>query len=413
MLPVMHHGREPMYESPIRSGIESGDAALPLPSTAPTVRILGTHGVPATYGGFETAAENIGLHLRRSGWRVVVYCQVPGSGPEETDLWWGLERIKIREKRSGWLGTSSFDMKSIRHALRENQGHEVWLTFGYNTGIFDVAPRMRGIPNVINMDGMEWTRARWGWTKQAILLANERTAGLVGNVLVADHPEIARYLTRHFGKRRVVTIAYGAHEVKSAPEAHVRSLNLSPGNYAMVVCRPIPENSILEIVKAWSRRPRGMPLVVVGPYTDQYPYHRDVRAASSEEVLYPGAIFQPERLSALRYHAALYLHGHTVGGTNPSLVEAMAAGNAVIAHDNVYNRWVAGQDNTFFTGPDDLDAILEQLLPDEDRRRSMGESSRLRFFQEFTWNKIGSQYDQVLRSCLASSKLSAGRSRSS
>jgi glycosyltransferase involved in cell wall biosynthesis len=398
-----------MYESLIRNKTGVKRVAHLVPSTAPTVRILGTHGVPAAYGGFETAAENVALYLRRIGWRVVVYCQVSGDDSLNIDMWRDLERVKIPEKRDDWLGTASFDMKSIRHALGENQGNDVWLTFGYNTGIFDLAPRIHGIPNLINMDGMEWTRARWGWARQAILLANERAAGLVGNLLVADHPEIARYLSRHFGRKRVVTIAYGAHEVKSAPEEEVRSLNLSPGRYAMVVCRPIPENSILEIVKAWSHRRRGMPLVVVGSYTDQDPYHRDVWEASSEEVLYPGAIFQPERLSALRHHAALYLHGHTVGGTNPSLVEAMAAGNAVVAHNNVYNRWVAGQDNAFFTGPDDLVAILDQVLPDEDRRRSMGESSRRRFSQEFTWEKIGSQYDQALRSCLASSKLRAGR----
>ena len=218
----------------------------PVSSADPrTVRILGTHGVPAAYGGFETAAENIGLHLAAAGWRVIVYCQVSGGGPIETDLWRGLTRVKIPEPRDGWLGTSSFDLKSIRHAMRDRAQNEAWLTFGYNTGVFDVLPRLRGIPNVINMDGMEWTRRRWGLAKQGILLANERIAGWVGNLLVADHPEIARYLSRHFGDRRVITIAYGAHEVTEASTDPVANLGLVPGRYAMVVCRPIPENSIL------------------------------------------------------------------------------------------------------------------------------------------------------------------------
>ena len=147
-----------------------------------TVRILGTHGVPASYGGFETAAENVAFFLRDQGWRVIVYCQVPGEGDTTTDEWNGLERVRIHEPRDGWLGTSSFDAKSIRHALRDRQRDEAWLTFGYNTGVFDVWPRLRGVPNVINMDGMEWTRKRWGLAKQGILLANERFAGLVGDV---------------------------------------------------------------------------------------------------------------------------------------------------------------------------------------------------------------------------------------
>jgi glycosyltransferase involved in cell wall biosynthesis len=370
-------------------------------SDAPsTVRILGTHGVPANYGGFETAAEQIGLHLSAKGWRVLVYCQLPGEGPITTDTWQGLERVNIPERREGWLGTSSFDLKSVRHAMADRGPDEVWLTFGYNTGVFDVLPRLRRIPNVINMDGMEWTRRRWGVVKQGILLGNERFAGWVGDLLVADHPEIARYLSRHFGRRRVVTIAYGAHAVTHAPTDPVTDLGLTPGGYGMVVCRPIPENSVTEIVAAWSRRTRGMPLLVVGPFTDDEPYPNEVRAAASAEVQFPGAIFDPARLSALRHHAGVYLHGHTVGGTNPSLVEAMAAGNAVVAHDNVYNRWVAGEGNAYFTGTDDLAGLLDRLLPDTERRRAMGAASRARHQAEFTWSHIGDQYEVALRAAM-------------
>lgn len=366
----------------------------------PTVRILGTHGVPAAYGGFETAAEQVGLHLRAKGWRVLVYCQVEGAGPVTTDRWRDLERVIIPEQRAGWLGTSSFDLKSVRHALAGRGPDEVWLTFGYNTGVFDILPRLRRVPNVINMDGMEWTRARWGLVKQGILLGNERIAGWVGDRLIADHPEIARYLRRHFGTRRVDTIAYGAHAVTEAPTAPVTELGLTPGGYGIVVCRPIPENTVAEIVEAWSRRHRGLPLLVVGPYAEHEPYPQQVRAAASAEVRFPGAIFDPARLSALRQHAAVYLHGHTVGGTNPSLVEAMAAGNPVVAHDNVYNRWVAGPDNAYFTGTDDLAALLDTVLPDAGRRRAMGEASRARHRAEFTWERIGDQYEVALRTAL-------------
>lgn len=378
----------------------------------PTVRILGTHGVPASYGGFETAAENIGLYLREQGWRVIVYCQLDGEGPVEFDEWNGLERVKIRESTPGWRGTAAFDSKSIRHAMSVRGPDDVWLTFGYNTGVYNVLPRLRGVPNVINMDGMEWTRKRWGLAKQGILLANERFAGLVGNILIADHPEIAKYLCRSFGKRRVQTIAYGAHEVTDAAPSPVNDLGLSPGGYAMVVCRPIPENSILEIVTAWSKRHRGMRLLVVGPYGDDDPYHVAVKAAASDEVLFPGAIFEPDRLRSLRYHCALYLHGHTVGGTNPSLVEAMAAGNAVVAHDNRYNTWVAGAENAYFSGSRDLDVVLTDLVDDAPRRQAMGRASRARFQDEFTWEKIGAQYEQALNTASKTSRRnSASRTR--
>lgn len=368
------------------------------------MRILGTHGVPAAYGGFETAAENVAFHLRDQGWRVIVYCQLDGEGPIESDEWNGLERVNVREPKPGWRGTSAFDLTSIRHAMSVHQPGDVWLTFGYNTGVYDVVPRLRRIPNVINMDGMEWTRKRWGVAKQAILLANERLAGWFGDVLIADHPVIGAYLRRHFGSRRVQTIAYGAHEVTSAPTAPVAELGLAPGEYATVVCRPIPENSVREIVAAWSRRRRGMPLVVVGPFGDEDPYHVEVKRAASDEVVFPGAIFEPARIQSLRFHSALYLHGHTVGGTNPSLVEAMAAGNAVVAQDNPYNTWVAGPGNAYFSGEDDLAVLLDDVLDDPARRRAMGDASRQRFRDEFTWEKIGGEYEHALLTALAAKK---------
>ncbi len=365
-------------------------------SEAGTVRILGTHGVPAAYGGFETAAENVGLHLHTKGWRVLVYCQVPGSGPITTDTWKGLERVLVPERREGWLGTASFDLTCVKHVLAEFTPGDVCLTFGYNTGVLNVAQRLRGIPNVINMDGMEWTRRRWGLLRQAILLGNERFAGAVGSVLIADHPHIARYLRRHFGSRRVQTIAYGGYAVSDAPVVPVEELGLEPGRYATVICRPIPENSVVEIVSAWSRSRRGLPLVVLGSFTDADPYHRRVIAAAGEEVIFPGAIYDPERVSALRFHSKLYLHGHTVGGTNPSLVEAMAAGNPVIAQNNVYNRFVAGAGNRYFDGAQDLADLLDLVVDDDGALRTMSDSSRRRFQAEYTWEHIGNLYETAL-----------------
>ncbi|MBK8470230.1 MAG: DUF1972 domain-containing protein [Candidatus Phosphoribacter sp.] len=364
--------------------------------TVRTVRILGTRGVPAAHGGFETAAEHVGLHLHRQGWRVLVYCQIPGQGPIEVDEWRGLERVNIREPREGSLGTAFFDRKCVAHVLREAGPNDVCLTFGYNTGVFNIAQRVKRIPNVINMDGMEWLRRRWGPLRRGILLGNERVAGLVGDILIADHPHIATYLRRHFGSRRVVTIAYGAHAVHDAPTAPVEALGLEPGRYATLIARPILENSILEIVQAWSACPRPMSLAVLGALRDDDPYHREVRAAAGDQVRFLGAIYDPDIVAALRFHSALYLHGHTVGGTNPSLVEAMAAGNAVIAHNNPYNRFVAGVGNRYFDAAEDLAQSLDLLLEDRDSLTAMGRFSRMRHETEYTWEQICDQYEKAL-----------------
>jgi glycosyltransferase involved in cell wall biosynthesis len=359
-----------------------------------TVRILGTHGVPAAYGGFETAAENVGLFLVAQGWRVVVYCQVPGSGPVTEDVWNGLERVLIPVATEGWRGTSKFDLISIRHAAKFR---DVCLTFGYNTAIFNTLQRVKRIPLVINMDGIEWSRARWGKARQAILYVNERIACFVGNELIADHPEIETYLATRARPAKISMITYGAHAVTDAPDAPARALGLDPGRYATLICRPIPENSIVELVAGFSARPRGWKLVVLGSYDrDADDYHRQVLDSASEEVVFAGAVYDPETVAALRFHSGLYLHGHTVGGTNPSLVEAMAAGNPVLAHDNPYNRWTAGDAAAHFQTVEDVDRTITSLLEDSQRLAVMSNAARSRHAEEFTWEHVAGQYEAIL-----------------
>ena len=361
----------------------------------PTVRILGTHGIPAAYGGFETAAENVALHLRDHGWRVIVYCQEQGSGPVREDVWRGIERVIVPVDRDGWLGTSTFDWITVRHASRHR---DVCLTFGYNTAIFNVLQRVLGVPNVINMDGIEWSRARWGKLRQAILFANERVACTVGDHLIADHPCINEYLERKAPARKISTITYGAHAVHEASYRPVLERGLTPGKYLTLICRPIPENSILELVQAFSAKTRGYQLAIFGKYTpDSDLYHRAVVEAASDEVLFVGAIYEPSHVAALRFHSAIYLHGHTVGGTNPSLVEALAVGNPVVAHDNPYNRWVAGGGALYFDDVESASSCITELLDSADLRGALSASSRARHAEEFTWEHVAGQYEAVLR----------------
>jgi glycosyltransferase involved in cell wall biosynthesis len=362
-------------------------------SMQPTVRILGTHGVPAAYGGFETAAENVGLFLVKRGWRVIVYCQIDGTGPITEDIWNGLERVNIPVSQPGWRGTSKFDLISIRHACRHR---DVCLTFGYNTGVYNILQRLKRIPNIINMDGIEWSRKRWGLAKQAILYVNERFAALYGNLLIADHPVIETYLRTRAPARKITTITYGAHPFEHADTTTVIALGLQPKKYLTLIARPIPENNVLEIVQAFSARARGVKLVVLGNLSPDDPYHNALRAAASDEVVFPGGIYEPERVQALRFHSLIYMHGHTVGGTNPSLVEALAAGNPVIAHDNPYNRWVAEDAALYFTDVAGIERHIETILADELIAETMKLAAKRRFNEEFTWDRVARQYEQAL-----------------
>ncbi|TQR85357.1 glycosyltransferase family 1 protein [Mycobacterium hodleri] len=361
----------------------------------PTVRILGTHGVPANYGGFETAAENVARYLTDHGWRAIVYCQTDHEGPTYEDQWNGIERVNISVANLGWLGTAKFDWLSILHAVKHR---DVCLTFGYNTGIFNVLQRVRRVPNVINMDGIEWSRKRWGLVRQSILYINERFAAMFGNELIADHPELNTYLRSRAPARKITTITYGAHRIDDAPVGPVEALDLEPKRYLTLIARPIPENSILELVQGFSAKRRGINLVVLGAYDGEVDsYHRQVLDAASDEVKFLGAIYDPAIVQPLRYHALGYLHGHTVGGTNPSLVEALAAGNPVIAHNNKYNTWVADDAGLYFRTPADAEKRIDELLYQPDLASTLSRNALNRFESEFTWDHVAGQYEVLLR----------------
>jgi len=358
-----------------------------------TLRILGTRGVPAAHGGFETFAEHLALYLVERGWRVVVYCQIDGEGPTYTDSWRGVERVCIPVKQQGPKGTIVFDWKSNLHAA--GQG-DLCLTLGYNTGCFGVLQRLRGVRNVINMDGIEWSRAKWGTLAKTWFWLNDWMGCGLGNHLVADHPEIKKHLTSRVREGKITTIPYGADRIESASEEPVRKLGLEPGRYLTLIARAEPENSILEAVRGFSEQPRGVRLAVLGNYDPAHAYQRAVKEAAGGEVSFLGAIYDKDIVQALRFHSLAYVHGHQVGGTNPSLVEALGAGNAVIAHDNRFNRWVAGPDAAYFATAEQFSEVLTAILADPERIGAMRRGSVRRFEDGLTWPAVLAQYESLL-----------------
>lgn len=362
-------------------------------SPARTLRILGTRGVPAAHGGFETFAEYLALFLVDRGWRVVVYCQEDGTGPVFEDKWRGVERVRIPVAQAGPKGTIVFDWQATAHAARFG---DLCLTLGYNTAVFCSLLRLKGIPNLINMDGIEWSRAKWGAVAKTWFWMNDWAGCWLGNHLVADHPQIKVHLESRVRGSKITTIPYGADEVSAADEAPVRALGLESGRFLTVIARAEPENSLLEIVQGFSAARRGYRLVVLGNYQEGNAYHQAVKAAASSEVGFVGAIYDKAVVQALRFHSAAYVHGHQVGGTNPSLVEALGAGNAVIAHDNRFNRWVAGEGAVYFDGAEAFSARMDELLANPTLLDDLRRHGRKRFNEAFTWPDVLEQYENLL-----------------
>jgi glycosyltransferase involved in cell wall biosynthesis len=309
-----------------------------------------------------------------------------------TDEWCGVERIHISAP-AGSKGSIVFDWRSIMHAAKTS---DLCLTLGYNTAAFCSVLRIKGIPNLINMDGIEWSRAKWGGVAKAWFWANDWAGCWLGNHLVADHPHIKKHLSSRVKENKITMIPYGADAVLHNDDELIRKMGLTPGKYVVVIARPEPENSLLEIVAGFSQKTRDMEMVVLGKYDDAVPYHRAVKAAANDSVRFVGAIYDKAIVQSLRFHSALYIHGHQVGGTNPSLVEALGCGNAVIAHDNRFNRWVAGDGATYFSGAADFSEQLDSVLADARKLDVMRKASIERFMAEFTWPAVLEQYEDLL-----------------
>lgn len=360
-----------------------------------TLRILGIRGIPAAHGGFETFAEYLALHLSPKGWRVIVYCQEDGTRPLFEDVWNGIERIHISVSQTGPKGTLVFDWLATNHAAKHE---DLCLTLGYNTALFCMLLRLKGVPNIINMDGIEWSRRKWGPVAKFWFWLNDWAGCWLGNHLVADHPQIKMHLTSRVSEKKITTIPYGADELSINIVKPLSSLgmNLDSGRFWTVIARPEPENSLLEIVQGFSAKRRGVCLVVLGKYDPNNSYHCAVKKAASSEVRFVGAIYDKAIVQSLRVHSMGYVHGHQVGGTNPSLVEALGAGNAVLAHDNRFNRWVADKSAMYFNNAEDFSSCIDSLMQDPASLEGLRHAALTRFKAEFTWLYILNQYEKLL-----------------
>jgi len=367
------------------------------------LKILGIRGVPARHGGFETFAEKLSLFLVKQGWEVTVYCQEETGTSIWESEWNGIKRIHVPTKSKGAAGTVLFDLKVAWHCRGTDA---LLLTLGYNTAFFHVLQRLRGQTNVINMDGIEWRREKWGAIAKTWFWLNERAGCFLGNHLVADHPKIKAHLATRIRDNKITMIPYGGEKVVSADASLLKTLGLNPGQFSVVIARPEPENSFLEMVAAFSRKQRNHKLVVLGKFEpDNNRYHKQVIEAAGDEVMFPGAIYDAAVVGALRYYSKFYLHGHRVGGTNPSLVEALGAGCAVIAHDNEFNRWVAGDKSAYFVDEPNCASLFDQLIPETFDNTLMKRASEQEFDSRLTWEMILEQYETLLNEWYPSTNL--------
>ena len=366
------------------------------------IAVIGTVGLPPKYGGWETLVDQL-TRVLHGKFLFTVYCSAR-KYPQRLAQWNGA-RLEYVGLDANGIQSIFYDLVSMLKAARTA---DVMLILGVSGCVF--LPLVKLIARgrlVVNIDGLEWRRAKWGRAAKWFLKLSESVAVRFADVVVADNKAIQDYIVSEYG-RSAVLIEYGGDHARHS------SCSLSekfPGiekPYAFKVCRIEPENNLDMILEAFSGFPE-MRLVIVGNW-DNSEYglalREKYRAVDGFHLLDP--VYDPELLNCLRGSADLYIHGHGAGGTNPSLVEAMHLGLPIIAFGCAFNRETTEGAARYFDNADELVAVLRQLNPDD--RAAIGEAMKSVADRRYIWRRISSEYAKLFVPDALSSATEDGRS---
>lgn len=372
------------------------------------IGLIGTRGVPAAYGGFETAIEEVGSRLVERGHDVIVYCRSGNaarlSGDPATpdpEVHRGMRLLHLPAARRKALETLSHTaLSGLRHRIRRDTD----INFVFNAANAPMLPLFRGggTPTVVHVDGLEWKRGKWGRTGRAYYRIAESLAVRWSDGLIADAVGIQDYYRHEFGVDTAM-IPYGAPILNGIGTGKLAEHKLTRHGYHLVVARMEPENHVDLIVEGYHRSRATLPLVVVGtaPYAAAYVEQIRRTAETDDRIRMLGGVWDQELLDQLYGNALSYLHGHSVGGTNPSLLRAMGAAAPVVAFDVVFNREVLGPDAVLFRGPDELSAIFSDLEENPLRHLERGARHAERAEQRYDWDAVTDSYEALARHVVA------------
>lgn len=355
------------------------------------VAIVGTQGVPARYGGFETLVENIIGENCSPEIQYTVFCSSKDM-PQKLTSYRGAALRYVPLHANG-VQSIPYDILSMIKTV--GHGFDAMLVLGTSGCMFLPILRLFFRKKIIvNIDGLEHRRAKWGKMAKRYLRMSEAVAVKMADVIVADNQGIAQYVKEKYGFQPSV-IAYGGdHVLMNLSEERQRELlktyGVEPGKYAVTVCRIEPENNSRMILETFAAQ-KDMKLVFVGNW-EKSDYSRSLREEFGKysHICLVNSEYNLDRLYALRSQCAFYIHGHSAGGTNPSLVETMWLGCPVLAYDVVYNRYTTGNRARYFHNSDELAALLQVS---EAERKSIGRDLRQLAEEEYHWKRIAEQYE--------------------
>ena len=371
----------------------------------PSIAIIGSRGIPNRYGGFEKFAEIISTELVKKGNTVYVSCEYTSDRSCEyrgVNLFY----FPIKPPKMGLIRIIYEFLYDGYSLLWASRNADCVYMLGYSAAILFFIPKLFGKKLIVNHDGLEWKRSKFSGLVKHLLKISERISVIWADEFIADSKEIKRYMDNKYNINSIY-IAYGASEIQKVnwkseilPEC-LKGVHINP-SYYLVVARLEPENNIETIVRGYLKSKTEKPLVIVGDFADSN-YENQIKfiinnASEDKRIIFTGGIYDPQLLNMLRQNCSAYIHGHSVGGTNPSLLEAMISKNLIVAHDNEFNREVCGNSGLFFRDSSDLKNKLELIEANFSKYLKLKNDAYNKVKYEYSWHDIANHYNLLLNS---------------
>jgi glycosyltransferase involved in cell wall biosynthesis len=360
------------------------------------IAILGTRGIPNYYGGFEQFAEYFAAYVAERGHEIYVYNSHNHPYQEKTFKGAHIIHKYDPEYKVGTFGQFIYDFNCIRDMRDRN--FDIILQLGYTSSSvwFFMLPKKSII--ITNMDGLEWKRSKYSRPVRQFLKFAERLAAISSDYLVADSLGIKSFLKKQYGKESEY-IAYGAYPFDNPDESILAKYDVEKEAYNMIMARFEPENNLDMVLEGIVLGNDTDPILVVGKHETKYGAYLKNKYRDHRNIKFIGGMYNIDHLNNLRYYSKIYFHGHSVGGTNPSLLEAMASQALIAAHNNDFNKGVLQDNAYYFSNPQDVAALLASV--DKDENRYMIENNFQAIKDDFNWEKINGGYLQFFEKCFA------------
>ncbi|TSD66992.1 glycosyltransferase family 1 protein [Inquilinus sp. KBS0705] len=355
------------------------------------IAIIGTRGIPNHYGGFEQCAEYLAFGLAKRGFQVVVYNS--HTHPYKSKEWNGVEIVHCYDPENmlGTAGQFIYDLNCILDSRKRNL--DIILQLGYTSNsLWGMLLPSKAVITT-NMDGLEWKRTKYSKPVKSFLLYAEKLGIKHSDHLIADSLGIQEYLFEKYGKKSTF-IPYGAHLFENPDLSVLDNYQLKVFQYNLLIARLEPENSIETILDGAVLAESNLTFLVIGKHTTTFGEYLKKKFEQHNNIKFIGGIYDINQLNNLRYFSQLYFHGHTVGGTNPSLLEAMASNSLICANDNPFNKYILGDDALYFTNSTDVRDVVKKADKTDNKSARMLSNNHQKIEEKYSWKSIVDQYEE-------------------